>query len=96
MSLEELIATEDLCSRYCVERTFIHSLYESGIIEIVKIEEKEYVHWDNLHQFERMRRLHQDLSINTEGLAAIHQLLQQVQDLQKLNQELKNRLDLYE
>ncbi|MFD1094370.1 chaperone modulator CbpM [Salegentibacter chungangensis] len=96
MNLEDLIATEEICTIYKVEHTFISSLHESGIIEIVTVEEKEYVRSENLGQFERMMRLHQDLNINPEGLAAVKHLLDRLEELQQINQQLRNRLGLYE
>lgn len=96
MNLEELIATEELCERYKVEHTFIRSLSESGLIEIITIEQREYVHCDRMAEFEKMRRLHYDLEINLEGLEAVNHLLNQLKELQKINRRLQNRLNLYE
>ncbi|MDT0649374.1 chaperone modulator CbpM [Autumnicola edwardsiae] len=96
MRSDDLVPAEEICSLYKVERTFISSLYESGLIEIVTLERKEYVPCDHLRNFEKMMRLHKDLDINIEGLQAIHHLLDQVQKLQKQNVRLKNRLSLYE
>ena len=96
MNREDLIATEEICVRYKVEHQFISSLFESGIIEIVKIEEVEYVPQEHLSEFEKMMRLHRDLDINLEGLEAISHLLRQIRQLQKDNRRLRNRLGLYE
>lgn len=96
MRNEDLIPAEEICVRYKVERQFVSSLYESGIIEIVTVEETEYIHCDHLADFERMMRLHKDLDINLEGLEAISHLLEQINKLQKDNRQLRNRLGLYE
>jgi chaperone modulatory protein CbpM len=96
MNLEELIATEELCERYRVEHTFIRSLSNSGLIEVVTIEKREYVHCDKMADFEKLMRLHYDLDINLEGLEAIKHLLDRVNELKDLNIALKNRLGLYE
>ena len=96
MNLEELISTEELCTRYSVEHTFIRSLGESGLIEVIQVEQKEYVHCDKLGDFEKLHRLHYDLEINLEGIEAIQHLLGQVEKLQKKNRKLQNRLRLYE
>lgn len=96
MNLEELISTDEVCTRYKVERTFISSLSESGLLEIVTVEKRQYIHCDNLREFEKMIRLHRDLNINLEGLEAVQNLLQQIERLQQINLELRNRLDLYE
>lgn len=96
MKKEDLIPAEEICVRYKVERQFVSSLFESGIIEIITVEETEYVHCDHLANFEKMMRLHHDLEINLEGLEAINHLLEQIKQLQKDNRRLKNRLGLYE
>ncbi len=96
MNPDELIRTDEVCTRYKIERRFISSLQESGLVEIVSIEEQEYIPQDKMGEFERMMRLHYDLNINIEGLEAIQHLLEQVKRLQRINRELKNRLELYE
>ena len=53
MRNEELIPADEICVRYKVERQFVSSLYESGIIEIVTIEETEYIHCDHLANLKR-------------------------------------------
>lgn len=96
MNLDDLIATDEICIRYQVERTFITSLYESGLIELVRIEQQEYIPSDKISEFEKMRRLHYELDINIEGLQAVQHLLEQLKELQKRNIQLRNRLNLYE
>jgi chaperone modulatory protein CbpM len=96
MNKQELIPADEICVKYKVERHFISSLYESGLIEVVTIEEQEYIPCDSLVDFERMTRLHRDLEINLEGLEAVHHLLRQIDQLQRDNLNLRNRLGLYE
>ena len=96
MKREDLIPAEEICVRYKVERQFVSSLNQSGIIEIIRLEETEYIHCDHLADFEKMMRLHEELNINLEGLEAITHLLRQIKELQKDNRQLKNRLGLYE
>ncbi len=96
MNLEELIATEELCERYSVEHTFIRSLSTSGLLEVITVEKREYVHCDRMAEFEKLMRLHFDLDINLEGLEAIKHLLDRLSDLKEENLALRNRLGLYE
>lgn len=96
MRNEDLIPADEICVRYKVERQFVSSLYESGIIEMVTIQETEYIHCDHLADFEKMMRLHKELDINLEGLEAINHLLRKINRLQEDNLRLKNRLGLYE
>ncbi len=96
MNIEDLISTEEICTRYRVERRFIHLLSESGFLRIVQIEKTDYIPSDDMAEFEKLRRLHYELDINLEGIEAIQHLLQQIKQLQKQNRKLKNRLRLYE
>lgn len=96
MNLNDLIEIDELCIRYEVEHTFIRSLSESGLIEVISLEQKEYVHCDKLTEFEKMHRLYYDLDINLEGLEAIQHLLKKLKELQKTNLQLQNRLNRYE
>ena len=96
MNLNDLIEIDELCIRYNVEHTFIRSLSESGLIEMIILEQKEYVHCDKLTEFEKMHRLYHDLNINMEGLEAIQHLLKKLKELQKTNLKLQNRLNRYE
>ncbi len=96
MNLKDLIATDEICTKYRVERTFIQSLNESGLLEVIKIEHTEYLHCDKIGEFEKMHRLHRDLNINLEGIEAIQHLLKQIKQLQKDNRKLRNRLSIFE
>lgn len=96
MNLNDLIEIDELCIRYKVAHTFITSLSESGLIEVITLEQKEYVHCDKITEFEKMHRLYHDLNINIEGLEAIQHLLKKLNELQKTNLKLQNRLNLYE
>ena len=93
---QDLIPADEICVRYQVERQFVRSLNDSGIIEIITVKETEYIHCDHLAQFEKMMRLHHDLQINIEGLEAITHLLDKVKSLQNDNLRLQNRLGIYE
>lgn len=96
MNFDELILTDDICTHYHVEHTFIHALHESGIIHLTTVERKEYLPVEKIGEFEKMRRLYYEMDINLEGLEAIQNLLQKLKDLQNVNRGLKNKLHLYE
>lgn len=96
MKFDKLILTDDICTHYHVEHTFIRALHESGIIHLTTVERREYLPVEKIGEFEKMRRLYYEMDINLEGLEAIQNLLEKVQDLQQEKQRLKNRLRLYE
>lgn len=93
MENERLITLETLCSHYKVETTFIQSLNDYGLIEIIRIDETEGIDRDHLTDMERLINLHYDLNINMEGLDAICHLLKKVEAMQKELRVLRNRLD---
>jgi hypothetical protein len=93
---EHLISAQDFCTYYKVEYSFINSLVEYGLIEIVRQEQTSFIDIDRLHDLEKFVRLHYDLDINLEGIEAITHLVHRVENMQSEITALKNRLWLYE
>lgn len=93
---EQLISTDDFCSHYKVEYSFMSSLQEHGLIEVTTIDEHSFIDHDNLKNVERLVRLHYDLDINVEGIEAISYLLNRLNNMQAEIIALKNKLSLYE
>jgi hypothetical protein len=96
MENDELIRMESFCMVYEVDRGFLHMLEESGLVEIVHVQEEEFIPLTSLEQIDRFMRLHHDLEINAEGLEAIAHLLQKISSMQDEIRRLKNRLNIYE
>ncbi len=96
MKTEDLITIKKFCTHYKVPESFIDSLYEFELIEIVIEDENRCVSITQIKTIEKLMRLHYDLDINLEGMQAISNLLNQVETLQERVNYLKNRLDLYE
>ncbi len=92
----QLISTDDFCTHYKVEYSFISSLQQNGLIEIITIDEHSFIDHDHLKNVERLVRLHYDLDINLEGIEAITYLLNRVKNMQDEIVALKNRLSVYE
>ena len=93
---ENLISTDDFCSHYKVEYSFITSLQQNGLIEITTIDQHSFIDHDHLKNVERLVRLHYDLDINLEGIEAITYLLNRVKNMQDEIVALRNRLSVYE
>jgi hypothetical protein len=85
-----------LCSHYNIEVSFITSLSEYGLLEIVTVEETPYIEEERIRDLEKLIQLHYDLDINLEGIDAIKHLLNRVENLQGELAALKNKLRLYE
>ncbi|MCL1934285.1 MAG: chaperone modulator CbpM [Candidatus Azobacteroides sp.] len=94
--MEEFIIIEEYIRHSHIEPQFIALLEENDLIHPKAIENKRYLHPDELSDLERYARLYYDLSINIEGIDAIHHLLERIRALQEEMQDLRNRLQLWE
>lgn len=93
---EHLISTDEFCTHYKVEYSFINALQEYGLIELTTINEHSFIDHDHLRNMEKLVRMHYDLDINLEGIEAITYLLNRIKDMQTEIISLKNRLRVYE
>jgi hypothetical protein len=96
MANENLIPVEEFCTIHKIEFSFIHSLNEFGLIEIITVEETSYIQQEQISSLEKLMRLHYDLEINLEGIDAIAHLLKRVENMNEEMIALKNKLRLYE
>ena len=94
--MEDLIIIEEYIRHSHIESQFIALLEENDLIHLRKIENKQYLHPDELDNLERYARLYYDLSINIEGIDVIHHLLERMQDMEEEMRELRSRLQLWE
>jgi hypothetical protein len=92
METDQLMPADDFCTYYDVEYSFISSLQESGLIEITSIEERSFIHTNQLQDLEKFARLHYDMDINVEGIEAISHLLNQIKEMQHELHVLRHRL----
>jgi chaperone modulatory protein CbpM len=96
MQKEDFMAADEFCAFYHVERSFLSSLQEYGLIEMETFEEKKVIYTEKLPQLEQFIHLHYDLEINLEGIDAIGHLLERVKGLHAQINELRNQLKRYE
>jgi len=96
MQPEEMIPADEFCTHHNIELSFIYSLKESGLIELVSIEEKVFVPVSQLQHLEKMVRLYYEMDINLEGIETITYLLQRMNDMQQQIVQLTNRPGMYE
>ena len=95
MQDEQLISANEFCLHHHVEMSFIYSLQEYGLIEVIRNEGSEYVSADRLDELEKIFRLHYDLNVNMEGIDVILHLLKQLEDAHKDVSDLRNQLKFY-
>jgi len=96
MQTENLIAVNEFCINHNIEISFISSLQQNGLIEILTIKESRFIDPVQLQQLEKFVRLYYELDINLEGIESITHLLQRIISMQEEIVALKNRLRLYE
>lgn len=89
---KQYISITEFCSCHEIDHAFVYSLNEYGLVEIITIEENQFIEEEQVREIEKMIRLHYDLDINLEGIDAIVHLLNKVSDLQEEVRVLKNRL----
>lgn len=91
----ELIIVSEYCSKCHIEPSFIDLLQEGGLIEVFLEGGERYLSFTQLPDVERYSRMYYDLSINFEGIDAIHHLLQRMDAMQREVHELRSRLRLF-
>lgn len=96
MKEQQLIPTDTLCSHYNIEITFVDTLHQMGLIQIEVVEQKHFIHHDQISVLEKIIRLHQELHLNLEGIDVVFNLLEKEKELRNELIVLKNRLRLYE
>jgi hypothetical protein len=96
MENNKLILIEQFCLKCNVEFSFINSLNDSGIIEIIVLDDKKYISNEQLKDLERATHFHHELNINLEGIEVIYNLLNQIKSLQEELNIAKNKLSLFD
>lgn len=93
----DLVIVSEYCQKCHIDPSFIGLLQEGGLIDTPCVEEGErYLFASQLRDVERYARLYYDLSINIEGIEAIHHLLDRMNGLREEVRTLRSRLRLYE
>lgn len=91
-----MIPADEFCLHHNIEISFIYSLRDSGLLEVVASEERLFVPIEQLAHLEKLARLHFNLNINLEGLETINHLLDKINEMQHHIVHLSNRLKRYE
>lgn len=91
----ELIIVSEYCHKCHIEPSFIDLLEEIGLIEIRTEGSEHYLLISQLPEVERYSRMYYDLSINMEGIDAIHHLLDRMERMRMEMNLLRSRLLIY-
>ena len=92
----ELIVVSDYCDKCHIEPSFIDLLQENGLIDLLFDEGRPCLTFSQLPDVERYSRMYYDLSINMEGIDAIHHLLERMEDMQRSLDRLNYKIERYE
>lgn len=95
MSTQNYILVEQFCTHHNIPVSFVNALSDYELIEIIAIDNANYIQDLALKDLEKMTRLHFELNINLEGLDAIYHLLKQVETLQQDIVALNNKLSRF-
>ena len=95
MQTNNLILIERFCQHHEIDIAFISELQNFGLIEIIVVDENQYLSPEQLLAVEKMIRLHYGLNINIEGIDAIIQLLGRIENLQHELIAAKNRINFF-
>ncbi|MES2891695.1 MAG: chaperone modulator CbpM [Bacteroidota bacterium] len=96
MQTEQLILLETFCTYHHVEVSFLTSLHEYGLVEIVNKEDLSYIPESKVKEAEQLVRLHNDLELSPEGLEIVCYLLDQLKHKDEELNNLQNKLRFYE
>ena len=88
----ELIIVSEYCQKCHIEPSFIEMLEEGGLINVRTEAGKHYLLVSELPNVERYSRMYYDLSINMEGIDAIHHMLERMERLQQEVSFLRRQL----
>lgn len=91
----ELIVVSEYCHNCHLEPSFIDLLEEGGLIEVHIQGGEHYLYVSQLPDVERYSRMYYELSINMEGIDAIHHLLERMEAMKREINMLRSRLLVY-
>lgn len=92
----DLIIIKEYCEKSHTDPTFLISLEEGGLIEIRTINGEQYLLASQLRELERYSHLYYDLSINIEGIDAIHHMLERLESMQNEMRFLRRQLQRFQ
>ena len=96
MNQQSLISADEFCVRHQIEISFLTTLHEYGLVNVISREQTVFIKEEELPRLEQILLFNKDLDINLEGVEVIVRLLDKVQRIQEEMNYLKNKLRMYE
>ncbi len=96
MDTKNVITVTKFCQHYDIPEQFILSLNEYELVELATEQDTPCIYITEIQSIEKLIRFHFEMDINLEGLHAISNLLNKVEQMQDDIRNLKNKLRFYE
>lgn len=93
--MENMIGLNEFCRSHEIEISFVRTLEDQGLVEIIIVDQVLCITEDELPRLEKLVRLHYDLNINPEGMGAVEHLLERIDEMQQEITSLRNQLSFY-
>lgn len=94
MNANRLLYSE--CLRvYEIEESFVESLREVGLIDVIDQDDDRFIEYDDLSDLEQFIRWHYEMDINVPGIDALRNMLERVRSLQSEMEQLRSELQFY-
>ncbi len=90
------IPVQQFCFHYNIPRSFIDSLTEMELVNVVEVDNDRHISVNDIAHIEKLMRLHYELNVNLEGLDIINNLIKQIQTLERELHRLRNKIEFYE
>jgi len=94
---KDVITVKEYCHIHQVDVAFIDSLEESGLVQLVSVDQQRCIPHTALGVVERLVNWHIELEVNPQGLEVANALYQRVLELQaevtQLRSALKNAIE---
>lgn len=94
--MNDLIRAEEFCRGHRLEVSYLHSLQEFGLIEVIRTDDQVFIRQEELPRLEKILVFNRELQINLEGIEVIMNLLERVTRMQDETTQLRNTLRRYE
>ena len=88
----EIIVVSEYCQKSHIDPSFIFLLEDGGLIDVQVVDGQPAFFVSQLREVEMYTRMYYELSINVEGIEAIHHLLARVRNLQDEIRSLQREL----
>jgi|AntRauTorcE11897_2_1112592.scaffolds.fasta_scaffold59630_2 hypothetical protein len=96
MKKQGYIALTTICECHGINESFVISLSEFELIEVVEDNREKLIAEHQLTDLEKFIRLSNELDINVAGIEAIHRLTKRMEQMQREMELLEKRLEIYE